>query len=145
MINQIVQDVNSYIAYKEAVPSTVITADGLTVGEWIDTAEFKALSFNIFSTAYQDGTYSLQFEEADSEEGDKEDARILTEEKNEIIRAQEGDIIEITSLNPDGRKVGINSNRRFIRASIVAEQVTNGATISVRLVLGAPRRSPVSQ
>lgn len=110
-----------------------IAADGTTVGSIINTADYdNGISFYIAAPIYTDGTYKLLLTEG--EDPALADGVVVIDDK--LILSDTLDAVNdgVTQMTPaDGKmfKVGIFSNKTYLRADIVATNVTTGATVSV--------------
>lgn len=119
--------------------SVAISSDTTTNGTIIDTADFDmGLSFFIGATAYTDGTYKLVLQEGD--ESNLSDAATVPADK--LIEVDGLDAVKtgVTALTAAGGeffKVGVHSNKRYVRANIVSTSTSTGATIAV-VALASP-------
>lgn len=108
-----------------------IASDTTTVGAIIDTADFE-LGFSVFLSApvWVDGTYTLKLEESDS--STMVGAVVIPTAK--LI----GSLPVVAAATVDGAalgKVGVFSNLRYIRVSIVSTDFdATGATIATHVV-----------
>jgi len=115
--------VTKMITYK--ADYTVIDSDTTTAGPIWDTASFE-LGFTAFMAcvAWTDGTYTMLIQEGD--ESDLSDA--VTLPTNKLI----GTLPVVGAATADGAEslsVGIHSNLRYVRVSVVSTVTTDGATI----------------
>lgn len=104
---------------------TAISTDTTTAGPIFDTAEYE-MGFSAFiaCVAYTDGTYTMLIQEGD--ESDLSDAATISTDK--LI----GSLPAVSALTTDGAEstsVGIHSNKRYVRVSVVSTSTTTGATI----------------
>lgn len=104
---------------------TVISTNTTTAGPIFDTAEFE-LGFSAFisAVAWTDGTYTMLIQEGN--ESDLSDAVTIPTDK--LI----GSLPAVSAATADGAelgKVGIHSNLRYVRVSVVSTGTTTGATI----------------
>lgn len=117
--------------------SAVISSDTTTNGTIIDTADFDCgLSFFIGATAYTDGTYKLVLEEGD--ESNLSDATTVPAKKLIEVDGLDAVTTGVTALTADGGKffkVGLHSNKRYVRANVVSTSTSTGATIAVVAVV----------
>ena len=102
-----------------------IVSDTTTAGATFDTADFE-LGFSVLlsAPAWTDGTYTLLLEESD----DSGMAGAVTIPDAKLI----GAFPAVSAATVDGAalgKVGVFSNLRYIRVSIVSTGTTNGAFI----------------
>ena len=107
-----------------------IVSDTTTVGAIFDTADFE-LGFSVFlsAPAWTDGTYTLLLEESD----DAGMAGAVTIPDAKIIGAFPAVSAETVNGVSLG-KVGIFSNLRYIRVSIVSTLTSSGATILATVI-----------
>jgi len=109
--------------------NTNVTANGTTTGFIIDTANFDiGFMYEFLLTSFTDGSYTFVIE--DGEDPALADAAPVP--TDQII----GSLADITLIAAavDGDKVqtvGVFSNRRFLRVSVVAAGVTTGAVVTV--------------
>jgi hypothetical protein len=108
----------------------VITTDTTTVGATFDTADYE-LGFSVFliAPAWTDGTYTLLLEESD----DAGMAGAVTVPDVKLI----GTFPAVAAATVDGialGKVGVFSNLRYIRVSIVSTGTSSGATIATTVI-----------
>jgi len=108
----------------------VISTDTTTVGAIFDTADYE-LGFSVFisAPAWVDGTYTLKLEESD----DSGMAGAVDIPAAKLI----GSLPAVSALTADGAaldKVGVFSNLRYIRVSVVSTSTTSGATIRTTVV-----------
>ena len=108
----------------------VIITDDTTVGATFDTAHFE-LGFSVFisAPAWTDGTYTLLLEESD----DAGMAGAVTIPDEKLI----GAFPAVSAATVDGAslgKVGVFSNLRYIRVSVVSTGTSSGATIRTTVI-----------
>jgi len=120
-----VSKMDSFQALYEAIAS-----DTTTVGAIIDTAHYE-LGFSAFISApvWTDGTYTLKLEESD----DSGMAGAVDVPAEKLI----GSLPAVGALTADGGKlgkIGVFSNLRYVRISVVSTGVTTGATVNVAVV-----------
>lgn len=108
----------------------VISSNTTTVGATFDTANHElGFSVLISAPAWTDGTYTLLLEESD----DAGMAGAVTIPAAKLI----GDFPAVSAATVDGvalGKVGVFSNLRYIRVSVVSTGVTTGATIRTTVI-----------
>jgi len=107
-----------------------ISANTTTVGAIFDTADFE-LGFSVLLScpAWTDGTYTLKLEESD----DSGMAGAVDVPAAKLI----GSLPAVSAETADGGllgKVGVFSNLRYIRVSIVSTGVTTGATVNITVI-----------
>lgn len=107
-----------------------ITTNTTTVGAIFDTSAHE-LGFSVLlsAPAWTDGTYTLKLEEG--EESDMSDGVDIPAAK--LI----GALPAVSAATVDGAelgKIGVFSNLRYIRVSIVSTGVTDGATIRTTVI-----------
>lgn len=104
-----------------------IGTDTTTAGAILDTADFElGLMFLAGATIYVDGTYVLLIEESD--DSGMAGADVITGDK--LI----GPLPSVSAVTSDGevfQTVGVISNKRYVRASVVSTGTTTGATMAI--------------
>ncbi len=117
-----------------------ISTDTTTAGAIIDTADFElGLMFALSSTDYTDGTYTLLIEESD--DSGMSGAVAITGDK--LL----GILPVLSSVSVAGvalAKIGVISNKRFVRVKIVSTSTSTGADIQVIATEKAETMSVVS-
>lgn len=110
----------------------IITSDTTTDGVSIDTSDFDGgLVFTYLCTVFTDGTYTPVLEESDTgvfggEENAIADANLIGTEAGAVLSAAS---VEGAVLN----SIGVFSNKKFVRSTIVSASTSTGATIVVTL------------
>jgi len=112
--------------------TNAIGANGTTVGADFDTAEFLSVTFGLSSTAYTDGTHTLALQESD------DDVTYTTVPAAKLIGSLPA-ITSVTAALEVIETVGVFSNMRYIRPSIVSTGVTTGATVQILQIAGFER------
>lgn len=124
-----VKDIRSDLKVSLALEAE-ITSDTTTAGAIFDTADFElGLMFAVASTTYTDGTYTLLIEESD----DSGMAGAVAVTGDKLI----GSLPAVSAVTADGADyatVGIISNLRFVRASLVSTSTTTGAFLNVTAI-----------
>lgn len=108
----------------------VISTNTTTVGAIFDTAHYE-LGFSVFlsAPAWTDGTYTLKLEESD----DSGMAGAVDIPSAKLI----GALPAVSAATVDAAvlgKVGVFSNLRYVRVSIVSTGTTSGATIATHVI-----------
>ena len=112
--------------------TNAIGANGTTVGADFDTAAYLTVTFALMCTAYTDGTHTLTLDESD------DDVTYTAVPAAKLI----GSLPAITSVTAALEvidTVGVFSNMRYIRPSIVSTGVTTGATVQIVQLAGLER------
>ena len=120
-----VKDIRSNLQQLVALIVTSITGDGNSVGAIIDTANFElGLMFSVEVSTYVNGTYTLLLEE--SSDSGMSGAVAITGDK--LIGTLPAEVAAVASggILPT---VGVISNLRFVRATIVTTNHTSGTSI----------------
>lgn len=121
-----VQDIRSNLKQSLGIYGA-IASNTTTVGAIFDTADYElGLMFGMAATAYTDGTYDLLIEESD----DAGMAGATTVMGDQLI----GSLPSVTAAVSNGddlATVGVISNKRYIRVSVVSTGTTTGATLLV--------------
>lgn len=134
-----IKEMCSKLAFRK-VGSVAIGANQAftTLGAVIDTkdADFDN-TFIVGASAFTDGVYNLQVQEAD-DAGFTENVAVL--DRDHIVGQPAGGVVSITAASTAGAvdyaKVGVFANRRFLRLQVEATGVTTGATIEAFVALG---------
>lgn len=107
-----------------------IATDVTTAGAIFDTADFE-LGFSVFlsAPAWTDGTYTLLLEESD-DAGMVGAVTIPDEKLIGTFPAVAAETVDGVSLG----KVGVFSNLRYIRVSVVSTATSTGATIRATVI-----------
>lgn len=125
-----VHDIQSMLQPRLALAAT-IASNTNTDGSIIDTANFElGTMFTLDVTAFTDGAYELQIFESDS--STMVGATQIVAPK--ILPTDSGNSISASAATSAGAvlgKIGIYSNRRYVRPRIVSTGVTTGATVRV--------------
>lgn len=109
-----------------------ITSDTTTVGAILDTQLFESLVVSLQLGTRQDGDFALLLEHGD--DSGLADAAVVGAE----------DLVgSLPSLDTSDSidQVGYVGKKRFVRASIVSTNTTNGAFASSTMIKGNPRHS----
>lgn len=123
-----IQDIASDL--KPVVESlAIISADGVTNGNAVDTAGFECgIMFIAECVQYTDGDYAITLEESD------DNITFAALPAGKLI----GGMAVIDAVAAEGdtvQKVGLFSNKRYVRSVITASTVTSGAAIIVTAIL----------
>ncbi len=123
-----VKDIRSGLLPELALFANVV-GNGDSVGAIIDTAKFDlGLVFDFMAVNYQDGTYTPKVEEDDdigfSSPSEIEAGRLIGSIVGSTLSAETAQGGQLPSL-------GVFGNKRFIRLTITASSVTNGADIAI--------------
>lgn len=122
-----VKDIRSNVKQTSAFEPQVINTDTTTTGAIQDTADFElGLMFAVSVSAFTDGTYTLLIEESD----DSGMSGAVTVSGDKLI----GTLPAISAAVAEGAAfstVGVISNLRFVRVSIVSSSTSTGATVQV--------------
>ena len=122
-----VKDIKSNLLQSLALVPGVIATDTTTAGAIFDTADNElGLMFGVNVSAYTDGTYTLLLEESD--DSGMSGAVAITGDK--LI----GTLPAVSAAIASGATiptVGVISNLRYVRASIVSSSTSTGATAEV--------------
>ena len=122
-----VKDIRSNVKQNLAFEPQVISTDTTTTGAILDTADFElGLMFAVNASAYTDGTYTLLIEESD-DSGMSGAVAVTGDKLIGTLPALAAAVAEGDALET----VGVISNLRFVRASIVSASTATGATIFV--------------
>ncbi len=128
------KDITTILDVSNALNSGVINSDTNTDGEFIDTQGFYGLTFVAESTAYTDGTYTLQVFESDTAA-----APDFTLTDADFVVGSG----TISAVNTPA-KIGYVGKKRYARLRIVSTGVTTGATLTATAIRGVPQDAPTS-
>jgi len=121
-----VKDIRSNVKQTVAL-TAIISSDTTTNGAVLDTADFElGLMFALDITAFTDGSYTLLLEEDD----------VIGFGSSSVISGDQliGSLPVVAAASVEGADlltVGVISNKKFVRASIVSTGTTSGATANV--------------
>lgn len=123
-----IQDIASDL--KPVVESMVsIVADGATNGNAVDTAGYECgVMFIAQCVNYTDGDYVVTLQESD------DNITFTNVPAEKLI----GGMAVISALNAEGdtlQKVGVFSNKRYVRSVITASDVTTGSAVAITAIL----------
>lgn len=123
-----VKDIKNNLLGLMALLATIVS-DTTTQGVILDTADFElGLMFTLSNSLYTDGTYTLLLEESD----DSGMAGATTIAGEQLIGSLP--VVSAATVQSNSAalgSVGVISNKRFVRASIVSTATTSGATVAV--------------
>jgi hypothetical protein len=118
-------------------PAAIISANGTTTGQTIDTLGFGSVEFFFQSGAITDGTFTVTLYEGDaanmSDEAAVADVDLLGTEP----------VFADTDDNAV-KRVGYIGNKRYVRAKVVQAGATTGGFLSCLVVQGHPKTAPVA-
>jgi hypothetical protein len=114
-----------------------ISSDTTTVGNIIDTAGFEAVTFVQATGAYTDGNYTLLIEDGD--DSGLSDAAAVSDDF--LIGTEAATVL--SAANSVSR-IGYVGKKRYVRASIVSDTTSTGATAGVIAALTSPRHAVVA-
>lgn len=120
---------------------TAISSNTTTNGNIIDTRGYDAVTFEIFATAYTDGTFTPLVRAGNAADGsdfaDVSDVELTRVESAAALTAAR------TNAVP-GRLIGYVGGFRYVRCNIVSTSVTSGATVGVNAILENPANAPIA-
>ena len=127
-----IKDIKTRVAVA-SVLEAAISSDTTTAGAIIDTADFDlGIMFDLVASAYTDGSYTLLIEEGD--DSGLSDAAVVPAEyligALPVVAAATGSGAVVPT-------VGLISNKRYVRTSVVSTSTSTGSSVSVRATLGA--------
>jgi hypothetical protein len=114
-----------------------ISSDTTTAGNILDTAGFEAVTFVQATGAYTDGNYTLLIEDGD--DAALSDAAAVSDDF--LIGTEAATVL--SAANSVSR-IGYVGKKRYVRASIVSDTTSTGATAGVIAVLTSPRHAVVA-
>lgn len=125
-------DLNNNIVVQNAYDAATVASDGDTNGNSIDVKGYHSCTFLLRVGTLTDGTYTLGIEESDdaSSWSDVAAARIL------------GTAVALDAAN-EHDKLGVVSEKRYLRMTVTAASTTSGADISGLVILGSPDQAAV--
>jgi hypothetical protein len=118
-------------------PAAIISANGTTTGQTIDTLGYGSVEFFFQSGAITDGTFTVTIYEGDasnmSDETAVADVDLLGTEP------------VFTSADANAtKKVGYKGNKRYVRVKVVQTGATTGGFICCIATQGHPKTAPVA-
>ena len=120
-----INDISNNLKQTQAILPTVFDNTGSVVGAILDTAEFElGLMFAVHVSSYVNGTYTLLLEESD--DSGMSGSAVITGDK--LIGALPAEAAAIAS-GGSLPTVGVISNLRYVRATIVTTSYVSGTTI----------------
>ena len=128
------KDINTILDVSNAFNATAIAADADTDGEFIDTQGFYGLTFVAESTAYTDGTYTLDLLESDTASAPD----FTSVPYNFIIGSG------VISAANTPAKIGYVGKKRYVRLRITSSGVTTGATLTAQAIRAVPGDAPTT-
>ena len=128
------KDINTILDVSNAFNAAVINSNTDSDGEFIDTQGFYGLTFVAESTAFTDGTYTLQVLESDTA-----NAPDFTVTAADFVIGS-GSISAVDAP----AKIGYVGKKRYARLRIVSAGVTTGATLTATAIRGVPQDAPTS-
>jgi hypothetical protein len=129
-------DLKNNIAPELAVDIQAISSDTTTVGTEVDTAGFESVTFILTTGAYTDGNYTLLIEDTDTTGTGYvavDDSFLIGTEAETTLSAAN-----------DSSRIGYVGKKQFVRASIVSDTTTTGATAGAVVLLGSALSNPVA-
>ena len=124
-----VKDIRSNVIQNNGFFATV-ASDTTTAGAIFDTADYElGLMFALGAFNYTDGTYTLLLEES-SDAGMAGATVIGSTDPDQLIGTLPV-VTAATALGAEFGTVGVISNLRYVRASIVSTGTTTGSDVAV--------------
>ena len=118
-------------------PAAIISANGTTTGQTIDTVGFGSLEFLFLAGAITDGTFTVTIYEGDasdmSDEAAVADSDLLGTEP--VFASTDDNLV---------KRVGYKGSKRYVRAKVVQTGATTGGFLSCLVVQGHPKTAPVA-
>lgn len=134
-----IKEMSSRLAFKKVGDAAIGSNQGFTTfGAVIDTKDYPFdTTFIVGASAYTDGTYNLQVQEAD-DAGFTENVGVIDREHTVGQPTLPLSIAALTTPGTDNMtKFGVFATRRFLRLQVEATGVTTGATLEAFIALGA--------
>jgi hypothetical protein len=129
-------DLKNDIGIEVGVDIQAISSDTTTAGNEIDTQGFESITFLQATGAYTDGNYTLLIEDTDTA-----GSGYAAVADDFLIGTEAATVL--SAVNAASR-IGYVGKKRYVRASIVSDTVTTGATAGVIAVKGAARHNAVA-
>ncbi len=120
-------------------PAAIVTGNGVTTSQIIDTAGYESVTFAIQIGA-TDGTLTPALYAGDASDMSDEGTANTTE----LI----GTVAAATFAATDDNKVktlGYRGNKRYVRVKLTQASATSGTFIACTALLGHPHEGPTSQ
>ena len=128
---------NNINAARGISPAAILSSNGTTTGQTIDTVEYGSLEFLFAAGAITDGTFTVTVYEGDasnmSDEAAVADADLLGTEPT------------FTSADANAvKRVGYKGGKRYVRAKVVQTGATTGGYLCCIAAQGHPHTAPVA-
>lgn len=135
------KDLQSDIKVINALDTQAISTDTTTNGDVIDTQGYNSIVFVLQAGTLTDGTYTPVIEEGDN--SGLSDAAAVTD--FHLLPSGTGqEAAAALDTSNTVSKLGVISNKRYLRLSVASTSTTSGGTVGGVAVLGHPVSSPVS-
>lgn len=134
-----IKDIRSNLLSKSAFATAAISTDTTTNGTIIDTADYDAgVMFEVFCTAYTDGTYTPLIEEGD--DSGLSDASAVADAN--LIGTEAGAALSAATVGGGVlNTIGVFGTKRYLRLSFVSTSTSTGATVGANAIV-APEVIP---
>lgn len=132
-----IYDLHSNISGIIAFTSQTISTDTTTVGEIIDTKNFRAVEFLVLSGTITDGAYTFLIHEGD--DAALADAALVTGE--ELLG---GDAAFALTEDDTVKRLGSIGKKRYQRLSIVSVSTSSGGVFAAAAIKVGPRHMAVA-
>lgn len=135
------RDLHSNIKVSPEIdPAAIISGNGTTTGNTIDTVDYASLEFVFQSGAVTDGTFTITIYHGDASNMSDEAACSSTD-----LLGSAPTFVGATSADDSATKrVGYRGSKRYVRAKAVQTGATTGGFFSAIAVQGHPRTAPVA-
>lgn len=133
------QDLFSNVLPVVALNSTAISSNTTTNGNIIDTQNFEALMFQVYSGTITDGAYAITLQH-----GDASNLSDATSVPSEFILGGLADAGFVAADDNTVKSFGYVGHKRYVRMSIVSTTVSSGGTLGAIALKGRPRHAPAN-
>jgi hypothetical protein len=131
------QDLYNNVKDEVGLEIQSISTDTTTEGEIIDTYGYESLTYVLYSQAITDGDYAPVIEVGN--ESDLSDAEAID---SDFLLGALADASFASSDANSTKRIGVVSEKRYIRLSIASTNTSTGGTLGATALLGHPRRAP---
>lgn len=135
------RDLHNNIKVSRAIsPAAVITANGVTTSEIIDTAGFESVEVVLASGVITDGTFTPAVFAGDAANMSDE---VAVTSADELLGTIAGATFAATDDNVV-KKIGYRGPKRYVRVKVTQAGATSGGFIAAVAVQGHPHHAPVA-
>lgn len=131
------QDLYNNVKDEVGLEIQSISTDTTTNGEIIDTYGYESLTYILYSQDITDGDYAPVIEV-----GDESDLSDAAEIDSDFVLGSLSDAAFDSDDDDITKRVGVVSDKRYVRLSIESTNTSSGGTLGATALLGHPRTAP---